>query len=496
MSCSENNMINLRDYQNELIQEIRNDIRQEKSRILTVSPTGTGKTIMFTYIAKNAAAKGNRVLILTHRMEILQQTLAKLFQFGVQSGQIISGGRITKDLVQVGMAQTVINRLEKMQKPDIIIVDEAHHSVSNTFKSIINYWQDTTILGFTATPERLDGSGLCEIYQSMIVGRQSNWHVESGNLAYPRMFHPAIEHDFKFHTKQGDYDKKEMEKAYSQKVIIGDVISHYRKHLDRQPAVCFCVSIEHCEIMANEFRQAGYVAVVVKGDMKREDREAAINGLSTGAVHIVCSCDVISEGVDVPTLAGAILLRKTQSLGLYLQWIGRALRPAEGKNHAIILDHAGNYKIHGHPLQEREWSLESVKRSQRKNEKPLETTSCPKCGGIFPGKPRICPECSFEFSINKNVADQQRKTPKQIEGELTEALHGVQNASDLVNFGKQIQSLDPKIRQKALLKKAYELSAGNDRESFKKVMQPLAASVGYRKGWTDYVWKNILKKNG
>ena len=124
----------------------------------------------------------------------------------------------------------------------------------------------------------------------------------------------------------------------------------------------------------------------------------------------------------------------------------------------------------------------------------MQTTSCPKCGGIFPGKPRICPECSFEFSLNKNVADQQRKTPKQIEGELTEALHGVQNASDLVNFGKQIQSLDPKIRQKALLKKAYELSAGNDREAFKKVMQPLAASVGYKKNWTDYVWKKYIEE--
>ena len=113
-----------------------------------------------------------------------------------------------------------VKRLERIQKPDIIIVDEAHHSVSNTFKSIINYWQDTTILGFTATPERLDGSGLNDLYQIMIIGKQSNWHVESGNLAYPRMFHPAIEHDFKFHTKQGDYDKKEMKKAYSKKVII------------------------------------------------------------------------------------------------------------------------------------------------------------------------------------------------------------------------------------------------------------------------------------
>lgn len=328
----------------------------------------------------------------------------------------------------------------------------------------------------------------------MLVGYQTNWHVENGFLAYPRVFHPAIEHNFKFHTKQGDYDKKEMQQVYSQKVIIGDVIAHYRKYLDRKPTVCFCVSIEHCEIMANEFRQAGYVAAVVKGDMKKEDRDAAINGLSSGAVHIVCSCDVISEGVDVPTLAGAILLRKTQSLGLYLQWIGRALRPAEGKDHAIILDHAGNWSIHGHPLLEREWSLEAKKRSQRKNEKSIEVTSCPKCCGVFPGKPRVCPECGFQFSENKNISAQQRKTPKQIEGELTEALHGVQNANDLVNFGKQIQSLDPKIRQKALLRKAYELSSNGDKESFKKVMQPLAASVGYKKNWTDYVWKNILKK--
>ena len=494
-------MISLRQYQQQITDRIRMALRQGFKAPLVVSPTGSGKTVIFANIAQRAIQRNNRILILTHRKEILEQTLSKLFSFGVQSGQIASGKPITNDLAQVAMVNTISRILHKIKKPTFIIADEAHHFLkSNIFGKTINYFKDVPLIGFTATPERLSGEGLGVnsdgFFDCLIKGPTINDLVKAGYLSYPIIYRPPQEIINQFHLKRGDYDKDEMEYAYTRKAIIGDVISHYRQHLNYKPTVCFCVSIKHCEIMADEFINAGYVAVALSGKMKKSDREAAIAGLANGSIHVLMSCDLISEGLDIPVMAGAILLRKTLSLTLFMQQVGRPLRKYPGKENAIILDHAGNYYLHGHILAEREWSLDRGKRNHKK-EKPPAITSCPKCFGVWPGELRICPGqlpdgtlCRFNFSDIENILKKkQRKNPKTIEGELIEAMPEGTNEEkikDLSKFLAKIQSYSPKMRQKALIAKSFELQN-------KKEISVLAKAIGYKQNWSSWVWKNILK---
>lgn len=436
--------------------------------------------------------KRNRVLILVHKQEILSQTMKKLYLFGVQAGQIAAGKPNTRDYIQCAMVLTLNNRINIIKKPDLIIVDEGHHFLkSNTFGNVLTKYEDVPKLFFTATPERLSGEGMginsqgfCD---TMIQGPSINDLVSDGYLAYPVLYRPENEITEKLRIKKGDYDAEQQEVIMSRRTIIGDVIQHYKKYLGGAPAVCFCVSVKHAEMMAEQFNEAGYSAMAVYGGMNKSDRDRAFSGLSDGSIQILTNCSLIDEGVDVPNLGGVILLKKTLSLARYLQMAGRALRIAPGKKNAIILDHASNYHIHGHILADRTWSLDAGKRNN-KQMRPPTTTSCPKCFAIWPGTPRTCPDCGFNFSDNQSVSAQQRKTPEQIAGELIAALpEGADPAKvkSLAGFVQRLQTYDAKTRQRAMIAKAAELQRGE--------IDALAKAIGYKPGWTHFVWTKVLK---
>ena len=169
-----------------------------------------------------------------------------------------------------------------------------------------------------------------EVADDMVIGPQIAELVADGWLCPPMLYKAPNELTATYHMTRGDFDAKEQQEVMSGRRIVGDVIEHYRETMDHLPAVCFCVNIEHCRLMAKQFADAGYKARVVWGDMPDGERVAAIQGLGDGSVEIVCSCDLISEGVDVPVMVGAIMLRRTASLALYLQQGGRALRPVFG----------------------------------------------------------------------------------------------------------------------------------------------------------------------
>ena len=405
------------DYQVPIVKQIIQAKKDGFKAPLVVAPTGSGKTIIFAYIAADAMQHGKRVLILTHRIEILQQTVSKLFDFGVQAGVIASGKPMTIDLIQVAMVQTLAHRVDQLIKPDLIIIDEGHHAVSPTWIKILRKFNNVFRIFFTASPERADGEGMISVADIMIEGPTPRWLVDQGYLTRPRIFlGPNITAKTKLHIKMGDYDKGEQFIQKKQKTYIGNVLNHYREHLNGMPTICFCVSVEHVHLMTDIFTEAGFRAKAVHGKMKKPERDAAINGLATGEVQIVCSCDVISEGVDVPVVTGIILLRRTKSLALYLQQVGRGLRPVYTpgmplttkeerllsieksiKPSCIVLDHAGNFYEHFSVLKEREWSLFSQKRSKRDKITPPDISVCPACGGSFEGNINICPECGFNI---------------------------------------------------------------------------------------------------
>ena len=478
----------LRDYQKNIIAQVVKKFREGYKAPCVVAPTGSGKTIIFSHIATGAVNKNKRVLILTHRREILQQTMSKLFSFGVQAGQISSGEPMTNELIQVAMIGTVVRRLKSIVPPDLIIIDECHHATAEIWKKTIEHFPNALRIGFTATPERLSGEGLIEIFDCLVLGPSISWLVKNGYLSYPRMFRGQNVIPKKMKITKGDYDQKEQEKYWKKSVVVGNVIENYREKLNGLPAVCFCVSLDHCEFMVNKFKAAGFRSAMVSGNMGRTERDNAVDGLRTGEVQILCSCDVISEGFDVPVIAGAILLRRTKSLTIYLQQVGRALRIYPGKKYSVILDHAGCSYEHGHVLDDRQWSLLAKRRIQRgKDIKMPESSVCPKCSGIWRGRPHICPDCGYNLKVDYDRS-QGRKPPEEIEGILREIIPDeTVDISALVKQTMTIQAMDPRDRHRAMMSNLYKYG-DSDRT------RGLAKAVGYNDNWTETVWRRIRNR--
>jgi DNA repair protein RadD len=406
--------LTLRPYQATLIERTRANFLVGKRSQLLVLPTGGGKTVCFSYMAGRAVEKNLRVWILAHRVELLDQISKTLRQFGVPHG-VVAPGYLgdRRQPVQVASVFTLARRLDRYDAPDLIIVDEAHHAITeSTWGRVITAFPNAKLLGVTATPIRLSGEGLGDLFQSMVVGPTMRDLIEQGALSPYRLFAPAGVDLSGVHSRMGDFVRGELAAAVDKPKITGSAVEHYKKLAAGRRAVAFCVSVEHAVHVAEQFRAAGISAQAIDGGMDRGLRASVLAEFSAGRIQVLASCDLISEGFDVPAIEAAILLRPTQSLGLYLQQVGRALRTFPGKDEAIILDHAGNVKRHGLPDEERVWSLEGApkKKGAQKSEVPVKT-----CGACFATVHSAATHCScgFEFPV-------QRREVEHVEGELQE----------------------------------------------------------------------------
>ena len=402
----------LREYQQQLIDSMRDGYRSGAQRILAVSPTGSGKTVTFAFVTKSASSKGKRVMIVAHRSEILQQISSALRAVEVEHGVIQSGKSMDQTLnVQVASIGTLVRRFDKVVPPDLIVVDEAHHSMAQQWIDMFAAFPKAQVLGVTATPERLDGKGLSAVYHRLVLGPSVQWLIDRGFLAKPIYFAPKQIVDVSVLKKvAGDYSKGEAEELLNKPSITGDVIQHYRKCANGLRAVVFCVNLRHAEMVADSFRASGIPAASIDGTLTDADRKQRVADLSSGRIPVLTSCEIVSEGFDLPSVGAAILLRPTTSLALHLQQIGRALRPSEGKRNAIILDHVGNCLRHGLAEEEREWSLEGYAARKRKTDDVrVECKQCSKCYAIFVGK--ICPQCGSERELSQREIEER-------EGEL------------------------------------------------------------------------------
>jgi superfamily II DNA or RNA helicase len=500
--------LSLRKYQQQGVSSIRLEYMERRNRVLYVLPTGGGKTVIFCYIAEQAAMKGNRICILVHRQELVSQTSEALDRLGVSHG-VISAGH-SMDLshgVQVASVWTLARRLHQVPADffQLLIVDEAHHAVAGSWAKVINHYRAAKVLGVTATPERLDGKGLGQYFDSMIVGPDSAWLTANGFLAPARVFAPPTKVDTsKLHVRGGDYRMEEAEDLMMQAGIMGDAVAHFRRHIDPGTAIAFCCTIAHAQAVADAFKGAGYRAAALDGNMDKETRRALIAKLGTGEVQVLTSCQIISEGTDVPSVTGAILLRPTQSLSLYLQQVGRCLRPAPGKTHAIINDHVGNSLKHGLPSDPREWSLEGRVKRQATAAPPVKV--CPGCFAAIPTASRICPECGHQFEV-------EAPELTQIDGDLVERTFKVGEAVEWLRAGKWSSGWIVRriVEGNALLAPVSDpLSRGTEWASTVQLRYPLkkeranaksledlqriAAQRGYKPGWAEHVWQSRAQR--
>lgn len=406
-------------------------------------PAAVSKTITFSYIASRVRQNGKRIGIFAHRSELIGQISRTLKLFDVPHGLITAGSTyVPNQSVYVCSVQTYARRVAAGRAPvfDMGIVDEAHHaSEGSTWDRCMANSPDAIWLGVTATPERLDGRPL-EAFQVMLKGPTPRQLIDAGALCDYRLFAPTTIDLSGVHTIAGDYNKGELADAVDRPSVTGDAVRHYAQYLKGAPSVAFCVSVAHAEHVAEQFRAAGYKAASVDGKMSADDRAKVIGEFSAGKLNVLSSCDLISEGFDVPGIHGAILLRPTQSLSLYLQQVGRALRTAPGKDRAIILDHAGNCGRHGLPDQDREWSLEGRKKSKGTPNDVQPVRQCERCFCAYPANRGACPECGW-------VPAPAPRQVEQVDGELTEVnTEEVRRVSPILAAQSKARDLDALLR--------------------------------------------------
>jgi len=390
----------LRDYQNLAISNVRKSFQAKHRSVLLTLPTGAGKTVIFSQITKLAKLKGSNVLILVHRKELIDQAGDKLTKADVKYGIIAASHKESNNNVQVASVQTLINRLNNPNQYDLIIIDEAHHAVANSWRKIFDFYKSAIKLGVTATPMRMTGAGLGEIFDDLIIGSTIPELVEQGYLAEHEVYAPPNNLNLdKIKTIRGDFSQKEVENELNKVDIVGDAVENYRRLGQNKPAIAFCISVKHGQYVTDKFKQAGYTAELISGSMNLDDRKTLVDNFKNGKVQILVSIDVVSEGFDVEGCYVAILLRPTQSEALYLQQVGRVLRPEHNKV-AIVLDHVGNTKRHGFVDEYREFDLYQTAKTKRKGVLAPSVETCQKCFAVYKPQP-ICPVCGHKREFSK-----------------------------------------------------------------------------------------------
>ncbi len=456
----------LRKYQTDTISKTADSLRQGNQAPLIVLPTGAGKTVIFSEIAKRAVLKNNNVLILVHRRELIKQASQKLANIKVPHGIIAAGFKPSNHQIQVASVQTIVRRLKSTSfKPVLIIIDEAHHSVAGSWKKTLENWPMAKRIGVTATPCRLSGEGLREMFDDLILGPSVKKLVKAGFLSPHKVFGAPQKINFKkIKMRGGDYATDQLAEEMLKADITGDAVKQYQKHANNLPAIAFCVNVEHAESVKTKFNNSGIAADIITGSMNTDDRDQVINGLSTGKIQVLVSIEVVSEGFDLPAVSCAILLRKTASFGLYLQQVGRVLRPQENKT-AIVLDHVGNTITHGFIDDPKNWSLDAPKKSRKNQEKAPAVQTCKQCFATYSPQP-TCPECGYFAPIKTREITEQ-------EGELIE----------LKRTEVRLRQAE-KDQAKILIRNAKSLAE----------LQSVAKRLGYKRGWAFKMYRTRQNK--
>lgn len=445
----------LRAYQQRAVDQLRASFRRGMRAVMFQLPTGGGKTFVFCYVAEGATNLGNRVLILVHRKELLTQASLSLAKIGLRHTLIAQDKHIREAIgmhveefsasfvdmaapVAVASVDTLIRRLGAITAPQLIICDEAHHlTVGNKWGKCVEAFPNARLLGVTATPIRTDGKGLGRhsggFFDDLICGPSMRELIDGGYLLPPTVYAPPTVLDLTgVRTQGGDYAASDLAERVDKPTITGDAVAHYARICPKTPAIAFCVSIEHAKHVAAEFRASGFDFRVIDGSMHDAERRNLIRALARGTIDGLTSCDLISEGTDIPVVGCGILLRPTKSEGLYLQQVGRVLRPSPGQTKAFILDHVGNCLVHGLPDADREWTLDGRKKRARAandDEPHVSVKQCPKCYAAHAPAP-VCPNCGHVYEFAGRQVEQQDGELREVTGEVAELLRQRRKAEE------------------------------------------------------------------
>ena len=385
----------LRDYQKKALSGVLSLFRKGKRRVCCVLPCGTGKTVIFAYMARQHIVKHPEgyVLFLVHRRELVQQAKDTFKRLA-----------IPMDNIEIAMAQTVTRHLSRQKRPTFVICDECHHYTSKTFSRILDRFPAPCV-GLTATPARLDGSGLGQIFDAMWTGPDPDWFVERGWLSEYDYFAPKVNlYDAKWMPKGADFDQQDASDKLDKIGIYGDIM----EYLDpRRKTIVYAPTVAMSRKVAEEI---GPLARHFDGDTPKAERDATMDAFRRGDIRVLCNCELIGEGVDVPDCDCVMLLRPTKSTALYIQQSMRCLRPNPGKK-AVIYDFVGNVFRHGLPTQHHEWSLNGRVKAHKETdaEDDFAIRICSACMRAYRGKDRICPYCGHDNGKTRAEIEEEKE---------------------------------------------------------------------------------------
>ena len=332
----------LRPYQEEARQAVWHEWETGRDKTLLVLPTGCGKTIVFASIAEDSVRRGNRVLILAHRGELLEQAADKIMKAtglgcSVEKAEQSCLGQWYR--VTVGSVQTLMRtkRLEQFSRDyfDTIIIDEAHHAVSESYQVILRYFDKAKVLGVTATPDRGDQKNLGQIFDSLAYEYTLPQAIKEGYLVPIKALTVPVKIDFtRVGTSAGDYKPADIATALDP--YLEQIAEEMVKHCSERKTVVFLPLIKTSQKFRDILNRHGFRAAEVNGDS--DDREQVLSDFASGKYNVLCNSMLLTEGWDCPEVDCVIVLRSTKVRALYCQMIGRGTRLAEGKDHLLLLD--------------------------------------------------------------------------------------------------------------------------------------------------------------
>ncbi len=401
-------MLTLYDYQETAIKNIRRSLMSGNKRVMLCSPTGSGKTAMASYMIHSAANNGNRSLFIVDRIVLVPQAVRHLESLGLKVG-IYQGANTclsADDEVIVASIQTIrarADRIDQLGELAFVVIDEAH-LLHKAHIELMEAWSDKIFIGLSATPLRED---LGQYFQDMIISSTMAELTERGYLTRAKGYCPVQSSINKalsnVSLQSGDFKSSELSDAVSAKEIIGDIVSTWKRLANDKPTIVFACTIAHAKLIRDDFISEGIPAASIDKDTPDEERQELFRLFNTGEIKVLTSINVLSIGFDSPCAEVAILARPTLSLALHIQQIGRVLRLFEGKEFALLLDHANNVLRHGMPEHFVVPPLSDIDRETGKaKRKDKAVSTCDNCGYVLEPEHRTCPACGTERSRRKS----------------------------------------------------------------------------------------------
>ena len=496
----------LRPYQQYLKDDIARAWSVGSSNIIGVLPTGGGKTVVFSDIIKDHIGG---CCVIAHRQELVGQISLTLAMYGI-THRIIAPNKIVKELVRLQLEEygqsfydpnssvavagvdTLVRRGSTLtawaQQVTLWVLDEGHHLLrSNKWGKAAALFPNAKGLAVTATPVRADGKGLGRhaegLIDCMVQGPTMRQLIDQGHLCDYKIWAPPSDLNLdNVGTSQatGDYVAPQLKLAVQKSHIIGDVVEHYQRIAPGKLGITFATDVETATEISARFNQAGVPSEVLSAKTPDRIRAAVLRRFRNREVLQIVNVDLFGEGFDLPALEVVSMARPTQSLGLFCQQFGRALRPLEGKDRAIIIDHVGNVTRHGLPDAVRLWSLDSVDKRRSGPNDVIPVTVCPQCTGVYERLHKVCPYCGHY------AEPAGRTAPEFVDGDLLEldaetlaAMRGAVEAIDMptdeYSITRHWDSLSPIAR--ARNKKLH----GEKQETQQALRNSIAWWAGYCK---------------